>query len=84
YTVFDHVFVHTVRALSRVVGLKRVTQPFWNRWFASGVDEDVILQFHDEVGTIDNWAATAEGVVARKTAEYAAVADALSGAERVA
>lgn len=84
YTVFDHVFVHTVRALSRVVGLKRVTQPFWNRWFASGVDEDVILQFLDEVGTIDNWAATAEGVVARKTAEYAAVADALSREERVA
>lgn len=69
YTLFDHVFVQTVRALSAVVGLRRVTQPFWNRWFASGVDEDVILQFLDEVGTIDKWATTAEGVIARKQAE---------------
>ena len=36
YTLFDHVFVQTVRALSAVVGLKRVTQPFWSRWYASG------------------------------------------------
>lgn len=84
YTVFDHVFVHTVRALSRVVGLKRVTQPFWNRWFASGVDEDVILQFLDEVGTIDNWAATAQGVIARKTADYEAAHPAMSQPERIA
>lgn len=84
YTLFDHAFVHTVRALSSVVGLKRVTQPFWNRWFASGVDEDVILQFLDEVGTIDNWAATAETVIARKQAEYDAAAPGLSPPERIA
>lgn len=70
YTLFDHVFVKTVRTLSAVVGLKRITQPFWNRWFASGVDEDVILEFLDEVGTIDNWATTAEGVIQRKEAEF--------------
>jgi alpha-beta hydrolase superfamily lysophospholipase len=84
YTLFDHIFVHTVRALSSVVGLKRVTQPFWNRWFASGVDEDVILQFLDEVGTIDNWAATAESVIARKLAEYERAAPAMTPAETVA
>jgi alpha-beta hydrolase superfamily lysophospholipase len=84
YTLFDHIFVHTVRALSSVVGLKRVTQPFWNRWFASGVDEDVILQFLDEVGTIDNWAATAESVIARKLADYERAAPAMTPAETVA
>jgi alpha-beta hydrolase superfamily lysophospholipase len=83
YTLFDHVFVHTVRALSSVVGLKRVTQPFWNRWFASGVDEDVILQFLDEVGTIDNWAATAETVIARKRAEFERDAPAMSPEEKI-
>jgi alpha-beta hydrolase superfamily lysophospholipase len=83
YTLFDHVFVHTVRALSSVVGLKRVTQPFWNRWFASGVDEDVILQFLDEVGTIDNWAATAEAVIARKVADYDRDQSAMPPAERI-
>jgi alpha-beta hydrolase superfamily lysophospholipase len=83
YTLFDHVFVHTVRALSSVVGLKRVTQPFWNRWFASGVDEDVILQFLDEVGTIDNWAATAEAVIARKVADYDRDQAGMTPAERI-
>lgn len=83
YTLFDHVFVHTVRALSSVVGLKRVTQPFWNRWFASGVDEDVILQFLDELGTIDNWANIAEAVIARKVAAYDREVGAMSPAQRV-
>lgn len=83
YTLFDHVFVHTVRALSSVVGLKRVTQPFWNRWFASGVDEDVILQFLDELGTIDNWANTAEAVIARKVADYDREVGTMSSAQRV-
>ena len=84
YTLFDHVFVQTVRTLSAVVGLKRVTQPFWSRWFASGVDEDVILEFLDEVGTIDNWASTAEGVVARKQAEFAAAEAGMDREERIA
>lgn len=83
YSLFDHIFVHTVRALSSVVGLKRVTQPFWNRWFASGVDEDVILQFLDEVGTIDNWAATAETVIERKRAEYERAAPDMTPAQKV-
>lgn len=84
YTLFDHVFVRTVRALSSVVGLKRVTQPFWNRWFASGVDEDVILQFLDEVGTIDNWASTAETVLARKVAEFEAARPTMDREEVIA
>lgn len=83
YTLFDHVFVQTVRALSTVVGLKRVTQPFWSRWFASGVDKDVILEFLDEVGTIDNWATTAKSVIARKQAEFEAAAPRMDQAERI-
>lgn len=83
YTVFDHVFVHTIRALSGVVGLKRITQPFWNRWFASGVDEDVILQFLDELGTIDNWANTAESVIARKVAAYEREVGGMNPAQQV-
>jgi alpha-beta hydrolase superfamily lysophospholipase len=66
YTTFDHVFSKTVRALSAVVGLRKITQPFWGRWLASEVDPGTIFEFLDRVGTIDNWATTAEGVVARK------------------
>lgn len=73
YTLFDHVFSKTVRSLSAVVGLRRITQPFWNRWLASGVDPEVIFEFLDGVGTIDNWATTAQDVVARKEAEFLAM-----------
>ncbi len=72
YTLFDHVFSKTVRSLSAVVGLRRITQPFWNRWLASGVERAVIFGFLDAVGTIDNWASTAERVVGRKEAAFAA------------
>jgi dienelactone hydrolase len=72
YTVYDHVFSGTARALSRVIGLKRITQPFWARWLASGVDEDTLFSFLDGVGTIDDWASTASKVVDRKVAEYEA------------
>lgn len=84
YTLFDHVFSKTVRSLSSVIGLKRVTQPFWNRWLASDVGEDVVFEFLDSVGTIDNWATTAETVVQRKIAEFEAARSRLSRDEEIA
>lgn len=72
WTLFDHVFSKTVRSLSAVMGLRRITQPFWNRWLASGVAAEDIFAFLDEVGTIDNWAGTAKSVVARREAAFAA------------
>lgn len=70
YTLFDHVFSKTVRSLSHVVGLKKITQPFWNRWLASGVDEAIIFRFLDSVGTIDAWAETARIVVRDEVAAF--------------
>ena len=84
YTLFDHVFSKTVRSLSSVVGLRRITQPFWGRWLASGVPEEVIFAFLDEVGSIDNWASTARNVVGRQERDYLAHSTALDGAEKVA
>jgi alpha-beta hydrolase superfamily lysophospholipase len=43
----------------------------------------VILQFLDELGTIDNWANTAEAVIARKVAAYKREVGAMSPAQRV-
>ena len=70
YTLFDHVFSKTIRSLSHVVGLKKITQPFWNRWLASGVDEAIIFRFLDSVGTIDGWADTAKSVVREELAAF--------------
>lgn len=84
YTLFDHVFSKTVRSLSAVVGLKRITQPFWNRWLASGVEPEIIFEFLDEVGTIDNWAGTAQAVVGHKEQAFLAKRDRLDQAALVA
>ena len=70
YTLFDHAFSKTVRSLSHVIGLKKITQPFWNRWRASGVDEAIIFRFLDSVGTIDGWADTAKSVVRDEIAAF--------------
>lgn len=55
YTVYDHVFSKTVRSLSHVVGVRKLTQPFWDRWRASDIGDDTIFRFLEGVGTIDNW-----------------------------
>jgi alpha-beta hydrolase superfamily lysophospholipase len=83
YTTFDHVMSLTLRSLSGLVGVKRITQPFWARWLASGIEEDVLFEFLDGVGTIDNWASVAERVVARKEAEFAALRSTLPTADVV-
>lgn len=35
YRLVDHVTSHAVRTLSRIIGVKNITRPFWNRWRAS-------------------------------------------------
>jgi pimeloyl-ACP methyl ester carboxylesterase len=72
YTFFDHVFSNTVRSLSRVIGLRTITQPFWARWLASGVSRDVIFRFLDELGSIDGWAEVATRVVDDEVARFEA------------
>jgi alpha-beta hydrolase superfamily lysophospholipase len=84
YTTFDHVMSLTLRSLSGLVGVKRITQPFWARWLASGIEEDVLFEFLDGVGTIDNWATVAARVVARKEAEFASVRAGLTRDDEIA
>lgn len=84
YTVFDHVFSKTVRSLSYVIGLKKITQPFWGRWLASGVDEKIIFRFLDGVASIDAWASTASHVVRDEINAFEVKRASLTGLEEVA
>ncbi len=45
YTPFDHFFVNTLRSVSKMVSMKRLTKPFWNRWRAGDVGDDVLFDF---------------------------------------
>jgi dienelactone hydrolase len=63
YNVYDFVFSKAVRSLSNIVGVKKITQPFWDRWRASNIGDETIFRFLDGVGTIDNWISVASRIV---------------------
>jgi dienelactone hydrolase len=71
YTFYDFFFSKAVRSLSNVVGVKRITRPFWDRWRASNIDDATIFRFLDGVATIDNWASVAGRIVDDEIAAFA-------------
>ena len=83
YNVYDFVFSKTIRSLSHVVGVKKLTQPFWDRWRASNIGDATIFRFLDGVGTIDNWPEVGAQIVAEEIAAFEATRASLSHAETV-
>jgi dienelactone hydrolase len=84
YTVYDFVFSKAVRSLSNVVGVKRITRPFWGRWRASSIGDETIFRFLDGIATIDNWASVASQIVDEEVAAFESGRAALSRADEVA
>ena len=70
YTVYDFLFSQAVRSLSSVVGVKRITRPFWNRWRASGIGDATIFRFLERISTVDGWASVAGRVVDEEVEDF--------------
>src|SRR5262245_32531112 len=71
YTFYDFFFSKAVRSLSNVVGVKRITRPFWDRWRASQIDDATLFRFLDGIATIDNWASVASRIADEEIAAFA-------------
>ena len=84
YTVYDFLFSQAVRSLSSIVGVKRITRPFWDRWRASGIGDETIFRFLEGVSTIDGWATVATQVVDGEIAAFERQRTGLSHDELVA
>jgi pimeloyl-ACP methyl ester carboxylesterase len=84
YTVYDFLFSQAVRSLSSIVGVKRITRPFWDRWRASGIGDETIFRFLEGVSTIDGWATVASQVVDGEIAAFERQRASLSHEELVA
>ena len=84
YTVYDFLFSQAVRSLSSIVGVKRITRPFWDRWRASGIGDETIFRFLEGVSTIDGWATVASQVVDGEIAAFERQRESLSDEELVA
>jgi pimeloyl-ACP methyl ester carboxylesterase len=84
YTLYDFLFSKAVRSLSNLIGVKKITRPFWDRWRASSIDDETIFRFLDSIGTIDNWATVAGAIVDEQVAAFESRRASLSRDEAVA
>lgn len=84
YGLYDFLFSKAARSLSNIVGVKRITRPFWDRWRASDIGDETIFRFLDGVATIDGWASVAGKVVDDEIAAFERRRAALSRDEMIA
>jgi pimeloyl-ACP methyl ester carboxylesterase len=83
YRFVDHVVARAVRSLSRIIGVKNIMRPFWNRWRASLIGEETLMRFLASIRSIDDWPATARRVVEAEEAQLTAGREALPLEEQV-
>jgi pimeloyl-ACP methyl ester carboxylesterase len=84
YRAVDHVASAAARSLSRVVGVRNVTRPFWNRWRASFLGDEALKEFLASIKSIDDWPVAAIDLVGRAERDYAGRKASLSPTARVA
>lgn len=71
YSAFDHIFLKALRSASHVVGVSRLTQPFWGRWRASEIGDDALFGFLKSIRSLDDWPDAALHTVRREEEGFA-------------
>ncbi|MCG6856928.1 MAG: prolyl oligopeptidase family serine peptidase [Salaquimonas sp.] len=67
YTPFDHFFLKALRSVSHVVSVRKLTQPFWGRWRASDIGDDVLFDFLSSIRNLDDWPDAAMAMLERES-----------------
>ncbi|MFZ2099456.1 MAG: alpha/beta hydrolase [Oricola sp.] len=70
YTPFDHFFLKALRSISHVVSVRKLTQPFWGRWRASGVGDDVLFGFLGSIRNLDDWPKAARAMLESESTAF--------------
>ena len=83
YSLTDHLVKRTVQSLSRLIGVKNVTRPLWNRWRASLIGDEAIMNFLRGIRSIDDWEQCALELVVEEEDKYRASAPTLTDSERI-
>lgn len=81
YSRFDHFFVAGVRSLSRIIGMRRLSKPFWNRWRAGDVGDDVLFDFLNSIQSLDDWPDAARRMLDKAESELASDRNSMSKAD---
>ncbi len=80
----DYVFQEGSRWLAQIIGVRNITRPFWNRWRASMLGDEVILRFLDGIKSLDDWLPASLRLVAELEKKYADDENRLSPDEKIA
>ncbi|MCI2400564.1 prolyl oligopeptidase family serine peptidase [Aliiroseovarius subalbicans] len=64
--------------------MKKLTRPFWNRWRAGDVGDDVLFAFLEEIRSLDDWPDAALRMIATNEATYKAGRAGMTQVEEIA
>lgn len=71
YRFVDTLAENSVALLSLIVSAKTITKPFWNRWRASLIGDDTIMEFLESVRRMDDWPAASLALADREAQRFA-------------
>jgi dienelactone hydrolase len=83
YSLSDHLLSRSVFALSRVVGVRNVTRPFWNRWRAALIDEDTLDRFLSSIGGLADWPTNGWAFLQNEVQRVERAAQAMTDEDRI-
>jgi pimeloyl-ACP methyl ester carboxylesterase len=75
YRFVDYVANRAVRSLSRIVGVRNITRPFWSRWRASTIGDETLMNFLSEIHSIDDWPVASMKLVEREERSLETITD---------
>ncbi len=84
YSFTDHVLSRAVFALSRVVGVRNITRPFWNRWRAALFDQNTLDRFLTAMNGLSDWPTKGEEFLQGEVRQVEAMLPDMSNGDAVA
>ncbi len=80
----DHFFSRAIYALSRVIGVKNITRPFWNRWRAALFANSTLERFLSAIKGLSDWADAGQAFLQAEVAAFDAGRATLAREQQVA
>ncbi|TDR81552.1 alpha/beta hydrolase family protein [Paludibacterium purpuratum] len=84
YSMQDHFFSRAIYALSRVIGVKNITRPFWNRWRAALFANSTLERFLSAIKGLSDWADAGQVFLEQEIAAFGAARGTLEREQEVA
>lgn len=84
YRPVDHFARRTVETLSKVIGVRNITRPFWNRWRGSHLPDSTIMEFLQVLPSLEKWPEASKAFLDEQEQKFRYQQSGLSDAEQIA